>query len=66
MAGTRWRVCAYLLQPEGRAVSGADGDALVLGERHAVAIVHDQADAGRLAGVFHVVRLVDVHDHLHT
>jgi len=47
-------------------VTGADGHSFILRERHPVPGVHHESNAGRFAGVFDVVRLVDIDDHLKT
>ena len=45
-------------------MSGADGDALVLGERHPLLRVHDESYPGRVPRQRRVVVLVDVQDQL--
>ena len=43
---------------------GADGDALLRGEGHAVLGVDDETDARRVPDLLDVVVLVDVDDHV--
>ena len=45
-------------------MAGADGDALVLGERHPLLRVHDEPYARRIPRQRRVVVLVDVEDQL--
>ena len=69
-------MAADFLQSDGRAVSGTNSNSLVFREwhpvsvvydlrpHHPVSIVYDQSNAGSFTGVFDVVRLVNVDNHL--
>jgi len=64
LSGMDAPACSHFLHSYGGAVSRTDGNSLVLRKWNPVAAVHHQPNAGRLTGVFHVIVLINVDDHL--
>ena len=54
----------HLSHSNGRRVAGADGDSLVLWERHSLLCVDNQSYPGRVPGELGVLILVDIQYHL--